>query len=95
VTSFSNYIELSLRSTACPERIRRVHLSIRYSTLLILLFFSSCENDPKVIEDWTKKAELREEAKTVESYLPVGVMKAKERPLDVSLPAGYDLYRIS
>jgi len=78
VTSFSNYIELLLRSAACPERIRRVHLSIRYSTLLILLFFSSCENDPKVIENWTKKAELREEAKTVESYLSQsGVMKAK------------------
>jgi len=70
VTSFSNYIELLLR--------RSFHLSIRYSTLLILLFFSSCENDPKVIENWTKKAELREEAKTVESYLSqAGVMKAK------------------
>ena len=53
-------------------------LSIRYSILLLLLFFSSCENDPKEIENWTKRTELREEAKTVESYLSQsGVMKAK------------------
>jgi LPS export ABC transporter protein LptC len=53
-------------------------LSIRYLPLLILLFFSSCENDPKEIENWTKKTELREEAKTIESYLSQsGVMKAK------------------
>jgi len=85
VTSFCNYIKLSLRGTACPERIRRVHLPNLYSSLLIPcilflvpLFFSSCENDPKEIEDWTKKAELREEAKTIESYLSQsGVMKAK------------------
>lgn len=40
--------------------------------------FSSCENDPKEIEDWTKKAELKEEAKTIESYLSQGgQVKAK------------------
>ncbi|HMK17996.1 MAG TPA: LPS export ABC transporter periplasmic protein LptC [Chitinophagaceae bacterium] len=55
-----------------------VQLSIRYSALLALLFFSSCENDPKEIENWTKRTELREEAKTIESYLSQsGVMKAK------------------
>jgi len=77
VTSFSNYIELLLR--------RSVPLSYLYSAFLVPcilflvpLFISSCENDPKVIENWTKKAELREEAKTVESYLSQsGVMKAK------------------
>ena len=70
MTSFCNYIELLLR--------RSVQLSICYSALLVLLFFSSCENDPKEIENWTKKAELREEAKTIESYLSQsGVMKAK------------------
>lgn len=38
----------------------------------------SCENDPKEIENWTKKVELREEAKVVESYLSQGgVIKAK------------------
>ena len=68
--SFCNYIELLLR--------RSVQLSILYSALLVLLFFSSCENDPKEIENWTKRTELREEAKTIESYLSQsGVMKAK------------------
>ena len=57
---------------------RTLVLSYRYSTLLVLLFFSSCENDPKEIENWTKRTELREEAKTIESYLSQsGVMKAK------------------
>jgi LPS export ABC transporter protein LptC len=85
VTSFSNYIKLSLRRTACPERIRRVHLSIRYCALLIPylmclvpLLISSCENDPEIVKEWTQKVELREEAKTIESYLSQeGVMKAK------------------
>ena len=77
MTSFSNYIRLSLR--------RSVHLSVLGSALpvpCILLFttfiFISCENDPKEIENWTRKAELKEEAKTIESYLSQsGVMKAK------------------
>lgn len=77
MTSFSNYIKLSLR--------RSIHRSNHYSALLFLsvfflvtLFLSSCENDPKVVEEWTKKAELREEAKIIESYLSQsGVMKAK------------------
>lgn len=75
MTSFSNYIKLSLR--------RSVHLPDRYSTrFFYFLFFTfylvSCENDPGEIELWTKKADLIEEAKTVESYLSqAGVMKAK------------------
>ena len=77
MNSFCNNTKLRCKFTL-SEAKGLVHLSIRYSTLLILLFFSSCENDPKVIENWTKKAELREEAKTVESYLSQsGVMKAK------------------
>ncbi len=91
--SFCNYIELLLRrsvqlseyySATASQFIqslskgRTLVLSIRYSALLALLFFSSCENDPKEIENWTKKTELREEAKTIESYLSQsGVMKAK------------------
>lgn len=93
MTSFCNYIELLLRrsvhlfyriSSIASQFIlslskdRTLVLSYRYSAFLILLFFSSCENDPKEIENWTKKTELREEAKTVESYLSQsGVMKAK------------------
>ena len=91
--SFCNYIKLLLRRsvhrsflystiasqfTQSLSKGRTLVLSIRYSTLLLLLFFSSCENDPKEIENWTKRTELREEAKTVESYLSQsGVMKAK------------------
>jgi LPS export ABC transporter protein LptC len=45
---------------------------------LVSFLVSSCENDPGEIENWTKDVELREEAKTVESYLSQGgVMKAK------------------
>jgi len=93
VTSFCNYIELLLRRsvhlsilyskiasqfTLSLSKGRTLVLSYRYSALLILLFFSSCENDPKEIENWTKRTELREEAKTIESYLSQsGVMKAK------------------
>jgi LPS export ABC transporter protein LptC len=77
VTSFSNYIKLSLR--------RSVHRSGRYSALrsgfyflFFTFYFASCENDPKDIEDWTKKVELKEEAKTIESYLSQGgQMRAK------------------
>ena len=71
---------------------RTLVLPYLYSTLLVpgalylvpctlcltLFLLSSCENDPKEIENWTKKTELREEAKTIESYLSQsGVMKAK------------------
>ena len=77
MTSFTNTIKLLLR--------RSVHRPHRYSTFFIpfalslaLLVLNSCENDPKDIENWTKKAELKEEAKTVESYLSDGgIMKAK------------------
>ena len=93
MTSFCNYIELLLRRsvhrsflystipsqfTQSLSKGRTLVLSYRYAALLALLFFSSCENDPKEIENWTKKTELREEAKSIESYLSQsGVMKAK------------------
>jgi LPS export ABC transporter protein LptC len=86
VTSFGNYIKHLLLSVTESRIIAgRRTITYRYSTLLVPcflflvpLFFSSCENDPKEIEDWTKNVELREEAKTVESYLSqAGIMKAK------------------
>jgi len=102
VTSFGNYIKLSLRrsvhlsilySSNALQFIRTLSLSkwkgrtlallSRYSALVVIcilcsVIFSSCENDPGEIENWTKKAELREEAKTIESYLSQGgQMKAK------------------
>jgi LPS export ABC transporter protein LptC len=42
------------------------------------LFFFSCENDQKTIDEWTGKRELVEEAKNVESFLSQnGILKAK------------------
>ena len=78
--SFCNYI----KSRKAGLRLS-VHLSHRCSALLIPsilflvpLFFSSCENDPGEVYNWTKKAELREEAKTIESYLSQsGKLRAK------------------
>ena len=47
-------------------------------TLCLLTIICSCENDPKDIENWTKKADMKEEAKNIESYLSQGgVLKAK------------------
>ncbi len=81
MTSFSNYIKLLL----CHSLVR----SVRYSALLVsftlflvpcalCLILSSCENDPKVIEELTKKVELKEEARTIESFLSqAGKIKAK------------------
>jgi hypothetical protein len=41
-------------------------------------FVLSCENDTKVINDWTKNNVMTEEAKNIESYLSQhGVMRAK------------------
>ena len=79
------YLKLASQFIQSEAKGRTLILPYRYSALLVPwilclvpLFFSSCENDPKEIEDWTKKAELREEAKTIESYLSQsGVMKAK------------------
>jgi LPS export ABC transporter protein LptC len=64
---------------------RALLLPYRYSAFLVPcalclvpFLFTSCENDPGEIELWTKKTDLKEEAKTVESYLSQsGVMKAK------------------
>lgn len=87
MTSFCNYIELLLRRSvnlfyrysasllSCLSTVALAKVGILF---LAPLFFSSCENDPKVVEEWTRKAELREEAKTIESYLSQsGKMRAK------------------
>lgn len=45
---------------------------------LTVFFLTACENDPQVIEEWTKKADMKEEARDVESFLSqAGKMKAK------------------
>lgn len=73
MTSFGNYIHLSLRRTLVRP--------YRYSALLVcsfLFIISSCENKQSEIDKWTKKAELKEEARTVESFLSQGgEMRAK------------------
>jgi len=51
-----------------------------YAAVLIMgcFFVYGCENDPKQIDDLTKKVVMVEEAKNVESYLSQeGMMKAK------------------
>ena len=73
MTSFSNYIQLLLRRTLV---LHQLFSALLVSFLCIFLF--SCENDQKVIDDLTKKVELKEEAKIVESYLSQGgQIKAK------------------
>jgi len=83
VISFSNYSKRCCKFTLSKAK-DFAHLPVRLSSLFgiwlrsilglffVIFLFSSCENDPKEIEDWTKKAELREEAKTIESYLSQG-----------------------
>ena len=79
VTSFSNYTKFSSRlRRTLVHSYRCSALLVPYILILVPLLLSSCENDPKEIENWTKKVELKEEAKTVESYLSqAGVMRAK------------------
>ena len=68
-------IELLLRRT--------LQLSVRYSAFivapcLISIFFISCENDVKQIDDLTKKVTTQEEGINIESYLSQqGKLKAK------------------
>ena len=76
MTSFSNYIKLSL----CHSLVR----SLRYSALLVpctlslVFLLSSCENKQEEIDQWTKNVKLKEQATTVESYLSQGgLLKAK------------------
>ncbi len=85
VQLFFPYSITAPQFTQSEAKGRTLVLPYRYSTLLVpcilclaIFLFSSCENDPREIENWTRKAELREEAKTIESYLSQGgVMKAK------------------
>ena len=43
-----------------------------------LFLFSGCENDPKDIDNWTKRVDMIEEAKNIESYLSQGgTLRAK------------------
>lgn len=64
---------LSLIPCAQPSlKLRLTGLRLISFTLSLLLIFSSCENDPRDIDNWTRRAVLREEGKTIESYLSQG-----------------------
>lgn len=81
MTSFSNYIKLLLRRTLVLHNVYSA-LLVPFTFFLVpcalCLLLSSCENDPKVIEELTKQVELKEEARIVESYLSQsGEIKAK------------------
>ena len=62
-----------------------INLSVSYTKVFYTAalitgccFVGGCENDPKVVEEWTKNKVMTEEAKTVECYLSQkGSMKAK------------------
>jgi LPS export ABC transporter protein LptC len=49
----------------------RNNINLFLAALLIsgCFFISACENDPKMIDDWSKKKEMVEIAKNVEAYL--------------------------
>ena len=69
MTSFGNYIKHLLRYSA---------FFVPCFLSLVPFLISSCENDPGDINDWTRPAQLKEEARTVESYLSQGgQVKAK------------------
>ena len=57
-----------------------VHKKIIQTAFFITgcFFMAGCENDDKVLQDWTKKVVMQEEAIQVESYLSQdGKLKAK------------------
>ena len=100
-TSGNNTIKLQLQSKICSfssfgERRKRIsiHRSVRYSDLLIslliffIVFIYGCENDKKVIDEWTRNVILNEEAINIETYFSQkGVMKAKlKAPLMIRVP---------
>jgi LPS export ABC transporter protein LptC len=49
----------------------RKHIDLFSAVLFIsgCFFISACENDPKMIEDWSKKKEMVEIGKNIEAYL--------------------------
>jgi LPS export ABC transporter protein LptC len=68
-------------NTSTGYRYNLIYYSARliaFSFLLIAFFFSSCENDVKVINDLTKKVVMKEEAINMESFFSQdGKMKAR------------------
>jgi LPS export ABC transporter protein LptC len=47
----------------------RINFVVATTFLLCCFFIAGCENDEKMIEDWSKKKVMVEEGKNIESYL--------------------------
>ena len=47
------------------------HINLFLAAIFIsgCFFISACENDPKMIDDWSKKKEMVEVGKNIEAYL--------------------------
>lgn len=75
VSSNNNIIRFQLSALMQSVwRSKFLFISISF----FILFFTSCENDPAQIKEWTEKKELVEVGKNIESYLSLGgKMKAK------------------
>jgi LPS export ABC transporter protein LptC len=75
VDDLRNYLKVRTQRFKSP--VYCTHNSALFITFS-LFFLSSCENDPKEIDNWTRKAELKEEARHIESFLSQGgEMRAK------------------
>ena len=74
----------------CRTLVRSVHYSTLLKSFLIIsiIAISGCENDKKVLEEWTRNVVLNEEATGIETYFSQkGVMKAKlKAPLMIRVP---------
>ena len=46
-----------------------INLFLWLLSIACYLFISSCENDPKMIDYWSKKKEMVEVGKNIEAYL--------------------------
>ena len=90
---FSDTIKLRLQFTLSLAKgtlVRLVRYSASFKLLLIffIVFIYGCENDKKVIDEWTRNVVLNEEAINIETYFSQkGVMKAKlKAPLMIRVP---------
>jgi len=48
---------------------KHINLFLPVLSISCCLFISACENDPKMIDDWSKKKEMVEVGKNIEAYL--------------------------
>ncbi|MGB3005245.1 MAG: LPS export ABC transporter periplasmic protein LptC [Chitinophagaceae bacterium] len=68
----------TLAGRLTPKQNINVFFKLAAHSLWLLAIFSSCENDVKKVNDWTKHVVMTEEATQVESFLSQdGKMKAR------------------